>query len=438
VLIRVGAIEKAQTRPMFLLENNNVDPEGRVMIIDRRPACLQAFFDPFRSRVSRPQFAHLWSLLLAWVANVQRSVVWQLAARLPEGVHRTSHGRFLTQADWDAAGLLNEAVLGELRRMRPSRGEAIYLILDDHRIAKRGRKMFGLSKIWDHKGQRFVYGHIVVTAAILFRGVIFPWRFELWLPKACAGRAYRKTTQIAAEIIAVFQPPAGLKVRVLFDAFYLSPTVTKACESKGFSWFSVASRNRWFTQTSGVDQKIADLGPGLLKYRGHRVRMPRSRGTRKLRIVDVVGSLAKIGHVKLVFSKRPQDPWKHLVAFATSETKLDARAIVSIYERRWRIEVLFKELEGDLGLGDYQVLTHRGIVHHLHVCGLVHLMLTHHGMDAVGAQARKAKTEVALPSLSRRLETLRAALKRDQLERILRHEHDPQLRRKIETYLLAA
>lgn len=421
-----------------MLQDNNIDPEGRVMIIDRSPPGLQGFFEPFRSSLTRPQFAHLWSLMLAWAVNARRSVVWHLAARLPDGVHRTSHGRFLTQADWDASALLNAAVGRELRRMKPQRGEVVHLIIDDHRIAKRGRKMHGLSKIWDHKDQRFVRGHIVVTAAVLFRGVIFPWRFDLWLPKSCGAKAYRKTTWIAADLIAAFAPPAGLKVRVLFDAFYLCPTVTKACEHRGFSWFSVASRNRWFTREWGVEQKIADLGPGLLKHRGRNARMPRSRGTRKMRIADVVGALAKIGRVKLVFSKRPRDPWKNLVAFATNETKLDARTIVSIYERPWRIEVLFKELEGDLGLGDYQVLSHRGIVHHLHVCGLVHLMLTHHGMDAVGAQARKANAEVAWPPLNARLETFRTALKRDQLERILRHEKNPNLRRELKTYLLAA
>jgi hypothetical protein len=326
----------------------------------------------------------------------------------------------------------------ELQRMRPRSGEYLYLIIDDHRIAKRGRKMHGLSKIWDHKGQRFVHGHIVVTAAILFRGVIFPWRFDLWLPKSWAGRSYRKTTQIAADMIHDFVPPISLKVRVLFDAFYLCPTVTKACENRGFSWFSVASRNRSFQRPWGVWQKIADLGPGLLKYAGHHVRMTRARGTAQLRLAHADGHLTHIGRVRLVFSKRPRDRWKNLVAFATNETKLDARTIVSIYERRWRIEVLFKELEGDLGLGDYQVLNHLGIVHHLHLCGLVHLMLTHHSMEAVGVQARKANTEVVLPPLSQRLEDLRAALKHDQLERMLRHESDPRLRRKVKRYLLAA
>jgi len=437
MMIRVGAIEKALARSMRVLSNNIVDPEGRTMIIDAQPAFVRAFFSFFRDRLSKPQFAHLWSLLLAWVVNVQRSAVLHLAARLPDGVHRTSHGRFLTQADWDAAGLLNEAVHEELRRMRPRRGEYIDFILDDHRIAKRGRKMFGLSKIWDHKNQQFVHGHIVVTAAILFRGVVFPWRFELWLPKSCGARGYRKTTQIAAELIAAFEPPTGLRVRVLFDAFFLCPTVTKSCERRGFSWFSVASRNRALRRESGYWQRIADL-PGVLKYAGRLVRMPRARGTATLRIAPVDGELVRIGRVRLVLSKRPGDRWKNIVAFATNDLRLDARTIVSIYERRWRIEVLFKELEGDLGLGDYQVLTHRGIVHHLHLAGLVHLLLTHHGLDAVGAQARKVNREVALPSLSRRLDDLRAALRRDQLERMLRHEDDPRLRRKLENYLMAA
>lgn len=229
--------------------------------------------------------------------------------------------------------------------MKPRRGEAIYLILDDHRIAQRGRKMAGVS---------------------------------------------------------------------------------------------VASRNRCLQRAPGVWEPLADLGPARLKCAGRNVRMPRSRGTAKLRNAADDGELARIGRVRVVFSKRSRDRWKNVVVFATNETDLDARAIVSIDERRWRIEVLFKELEGDLGLGDYQVLSHRGIVHHLHVCGRVHRMLTHPGMDAVGAQARKANTEVALPSLSHRLAALRAALRHDQLERLLRHENDHRLRRKLENYLLAA
>lgn len=79
------------------------------------------------------------------------------------------------------------------------------------------------------------------------------------------------------------------------------------------------------------------------------------------------GSLNKIGHVRIVFSKRPGDPSKNVVAFATNETHLAAREIVSIDERRWAIEVLFMEPKGSFGLGSYQMLARQGIVCHLHL-----------------------------------------------------------------------
>jgi hypothetical protein len=408
------------------------------MIIDAPPRFVQAFFRPVRPGLTKPRFHHLWTLVLALLLGVRRAKLTHLAGALPGHTHRTAHGAFLSRSDWDAAELLDTEVHGLLRRMKPRRGEVIYLIIDDTRIPKRGKRMFGVSKIWDHKQQRYIHGHFVVSAAVLFRGVTLPWRFELWLAKRWAGHSYRKSTEIAAEMIRAFDPPKGLKVRVLFDAFYLSPVVTKACETRGFTWFSVAGKNRTIVRTWGVSQKIRDLGPGLLKYRGRPVRMPRSRGWAKMRIAAVNGRLARTGDVRLVFSKRPRSVWKTMVAFATNETKLAARAIVSIYEKRWAIEVLFKELRGDLGLGDYQVLSKDAIQRHLHLCGLAHLLLTHHSMDVVGAQARKVNTEVSLPTMNERLAALRDRLRHDQVRQLLRGKRHHKLRQRLERYLLAA
>lgn len=408
------------------------------MFIDSPPRFVRAFFRPVRSGLSRPQFQHLWTLVLAILLNGRRAKLTHLAATMPGHTHRTAHGVFLSRSEWDAAGLLHAEVDQLLRRMKPRRGETIHLIIDDTRIPKRGKKMFGVSKIWDHKQQRLVHGHIVVAAAVLFRGVALPWRFDLWLPKRWAGHSYRKSTEIAAELIRAFDPPGGLNVRVLFDAFYLSPLVTKACEKRGFTWFSVAAKNRTLVRPWGVSQRIGDLGPGVLKHRGQRVRMRRSRGWATMRIAAVDGRLAKTGDVRLVFSKRPRSAWKTLVAFATNETKRPARAIVSIYEKRWAIEVLFKELRGDLGLGDYQVLSKDAIQRHLHLCGLAHLLLTHHSMDAVGAQARTTNRDVPLPTMKDRLAALRDEVRRDQVRRLFKGTRHRKLRAKVEEYLKAA
>ena len=408
------------------------------MIISRLPSSLQCFFRPLRCSVSPDQFRHLWSLVLALAVNLRAAKLLHLANLTPAAGHRTRQGAFLSQSNWDAPALVEQTALSLLAGMKPKAGEVIELILDDTRIAKRGRKMDHVSKIWDHKQQKFVRGHIVLAAALVFRGVVLPWRVDLWKPKGHSGPRYRKLTDMAAAMIKDLAAPAGVKVRVLFDAFYLCPTVTKACESKGFFFFSVAQRNRNFTTHNGRRRKIAALMPGLIRHQGKSVYMKRSRRHAELRIAAADGHLSRIGRVRMVISKRPRGPWKKTIAVATNETGLRPRQIIAIYERRWLIEVLFKELHQDLGLGDYQMLHRDGILRHLHLCCLAHLLLTHRCLNGVGAQATKANQKVQMPPMNQRLAGLRAEIAKDQIRRLVPGARHEKLRRTLYDHLLAA
>lgn len=437
-MIQAGAIEKALFEPMNVVPNVTViDQKDLAMIIDHCPRFVQRFFGSRTAVLSKPQQGHLWRMVLAIAVSTSSSKLSHLATIILGGRHRTRLGGFLRDSDWDAPGILRRQVLTTLRWMRPRRGETIELLIDDTRVAKRGRRMAALQKIWDHAHQRFVRGHIWVVASIRFRGVVLPWRIELWKPRRVAKREYRKTTDMAAAIIAAFDLPWPLKVRVLFDAFYLCPHVAKTCRNKGFLWFSVAARNRTFTRSRGRRAKIGALAPGWLRHDARSVRMPRARGYAKMRIASVDGHLSRIGPVRLVASKRPRDPWRNLVVFATN-ARMDARQIVTVYEHRWDIEVMFKELRSDLGLGDYQMLDERAIVRHLHLCALAHLLLTRHAMEHMAAQARKANHEVALPPMGIRRESLRTLIRRDQIRRLIGGRKHRTLRSKLEPYLLAA
>lgn len=412
------------------------------MIIDRLPPFVQRFFSPMRATLHKPQFSHLWGLVLSVVVSLRSAKLVHLSAVVPGGGHRTGKGAFLSRSDWDAPALLGRAATGLLTSMNPKAGEVAYLILDDTRIAKRGKRMGYVSKIWDHKQQRFVRGHVALTAAVLFRGVVLPWRVELWKPKGHPGPRYRKLTDMAAAMVKAFDPPAGVTVRVLFDAFYLCPTVTRACAGKGFTFFSVASRNRNFTTGQGKRKRRRSIGrlmPGLIRHRGKGVRMRRTRGkAAALRIASADGHLSRVGRVRMVVSKRPRGPWKKCVAVVTSETGLRPRQVVAIYEMRWSIEVLFKELRQDLGLGDYQMIAEEGILKHLHVCCLAHLLLTHQSLDGLGAKATKANKQVELPPMSQRLATLRTRVAKDRIERLVKGPHHEKLRQEIYDCLQAA
>ena len=322
--------------------------------------------------------------------------------------------------------------------MKPRKGEFLYLLIDDTRIVKRARTMDDVSKLWDHANQRFAHGHTVITAAIRFRGVTLPWRLDVCRPKSWAGTNYRKSTEITAELIREFQPPKGVKVRVLFDAYYLCAKVTNACVSQGFTWFSVASKNRKLTRDRGKSGALKALGPGILKYSGQRVRMKRSSGWRWMRLAATDGRLAKIGEVRVVFSKRPRDPWKKLVAVATNERKRKAREIMAIYEKRWNIEVLFKELKSELGLGEYRMQKRKGIRRHLHLVCLSHLVLTRHSLKSVGAKARTATADIPLPTFRERITTLREEIRRDQITRFTKRIKHDRIRKRVREFLLAA
>jgi SRSO17 transposase len=400
----------------------------------RVPKVLQALFAPCSKQLSKPQFSHLRWFIFALVMSSRRAKLSHIASVAPRGGHRTSCGSFLS-AEWDARSLLEAHALRLLHYMKPRAGEVIYLLLDDTRIEKRGKKMDAVSKIYDHKTRRFIHGHIVVTAAVMFRGVVLPWRVELWLPKDFARGCYRKINQIAAGMISQFQPPEGLKTRVLFDAFYLAPNVIRACEERGFSWFSVASKNRKLRRAHCPERAIRDFAPGFLKHQSRWVRLRRARSWRWLRIASAEGTLSRVGRVRLVLSKRPGDPWNKTLAVVTNEYRLEARKIMVIFEKRWNIEVLFKELRNSLGLGDYQVLRRNAIARHLHLCCLAHLTLTHHGLRAAGEKAKQQNTEVPLPPMTERLILLRASIHHDQTHSLLRRIKNRRLRETVREFL---
>ena len=89
--------------------------------------------------------------------------------------------------------------------------------------------------------------------------------------------------------------------------------------------------------------------------------------------------------------------------------------------------------------GDYQMLKETAIVHHLHLCCLAHLLLTHRSIDALDAQAMEPHKEVSLPPFGQRIESLRREVRNDQIRRFFarstRHEKTVK---KLEFLLCAA
>jgi len=356
--------------------------------------------------------------------------------------HRTrqSVGFFLTRAHWDAPAVLAETALDTLKTLGWKPGMAVDVIFDDTQKKKRAKRMDAVSKIFLHAEKIYAQGHTILGCAILYRGVVIPYAVRVYVPKSFATATrkasydgapvdYCKLTEMAAAIINDL-PLA--KATVLFDAYYLCPTVARACQAKKYHYVGVAKKNRNFFP-DGRDRdkrKLSVYGVGVLKRDGRWTPV----GGKKYRLAERVGRLSKLGRLKLVFSRRSRE--KSWIGMATNATRWGAARVLSHYLNRWPIEVLFKESKQYLGLGDYQVLRYRGIERYLCLVLIAHLLLTHLTANQPGAQADDRNKPLDLGSVPQRQQTLRTKLWDDTINAMETGSRNRRVGKKLKNLLL--
>lgn len=404
--------------------------------IGRFPPFGKRFFRRARKIVGSCHFGHFWRAVVAIASMQGRRSLKKLEDVCRNHTSRQSIGFFLTKARWDAPQLLADTALETLKTLGWKSGQAVNVIFDDTQKKKRGKQMDALSKIFLHAEKVYAQGHTILGCAIVYRDTVIPFAVRLWVPKSFAEQtqradydgdplAYRKLTELAAEIIRDLPLQ---KATVLFDAYYLCPNVTEACQDRNYRYVGVAKKNRNFF-ADGRDRdkrKLSPYGANVLKRDG---RWQTVRG-KKYRLAQRVGRLSKLGRVKLVFSRRPQE--KSWICLATNETRWGVVRVLSEYLKRWPIEVLFKESKQYLGLGDYQVLRYRGIERYLCLVLIAHLLLTHLGVIACGAQAEPDKTKpLDLPSVPQLQSLLRSKLWDDTIDSLEKGTRNRRVGKKL-------
>jgi SRSO17 transposase len=409
--------------------------------IGRFPPFGKRFFRRARKLIGTCHFAHFWRAVAAIAAMQGRRSLKKIEAACRNHHTRQSIGFFLSKAHWDAPQVLAETALDTLKSLGWKTGDPLDLVFDDTQKKKRGKQMDALSKIFLHAEKTYATGHTILGCAIVYRRVVIPYAVQLWMPKSFCTKTqqkscedepieYRKLTEMVGEIIADFPLP---KVTVLFDSYYLCPNVTRACETQKYHYVGVAKKNRNFFP-DGRDRdkrKLGIYGKNALNRLG---RVMACRG-KKYRLAERVGRLSKLGRVKLVFSRRAKE--KSWIAMATNATRWGALRVLNHYLDRWPIEVLFKESKQYLGLGDYQVLRYRGIQRHLCLVLIAHLLLTHLGATAQGAQAEPEKIKpLDLPSVPQSQALLRSKIWDDNINSMEKGSRNRRVGKKLKQMIL--
>lgn len=361
--------------------------------IVRFPSKLKPFFCSLKTEFLWEHFEYFQLLVLlicfAW-GRRNISALYQYLGTEAKS-HRSRFNNFVNLARWDSHAALERKAYELLLMLKPGKTDVIELVLDDSKKQKRGKDMQAVGWIHDPVSGAKIRGHQYVMATIRFKGQTIPFGIRLYVKQQdCPGLGlvFKKTTELAADLIKAFSPPVGIKVRVLFDSYYLCPVLVKACRSKGFCFVSVLKNNRNMYK-NGRKLKAGAYGSNLFRCSKKKtLRMNKSKGTVAYRYIDAGWlTVSKLGTAHVVFSRKNQE--RGILGLVTDEPKLSAGQIIQSYDRRWSIEVFFKETKQLLGLGQYQNGSYRAAVTHLHLVCFAYALLTHLAITGAGAQGKK-------------------------------------------------
>ena len=405
-----------------------------MLTIGHIPTVLSSFFRPHRRRLPKRAWPHFWGLVLA-MAMATEHTIERLNALLRNHTHRTNDGEFLWRSVWDESWVIREIALDTLKRLR-RKGEPLYLILDDTQTLKRAKKMDAVGKLYHHATGKYGRGHTILKACLYYRGVTIPWGSWLYVKKEDAPRLklpFAKLTELAAGAIREASLPAGMDVTVLFDAYYLCPTVVQAVHACSWHYIGVGKSNRRF-EVDGRSHRLSRYGPNVLRRSGRWNKIAGLKGQREYRVAERIGHLRKLGEVKVVFSRRRGE--RSVIALVTDDLRRPARRVVADYLRRWSVELLIKDEKQHLGLGAYRVKRYRAVVRHLHLVDAAYACLTHLGLKTYGAQGHHKNDRVLhLPPIRQLKADLQRIVWREAVNDVAKVSHERPVLRRLEKLL---
>ena len=408
-----------------------------MITIGKMPRKLYPFFKPLKHHFAQKPWKHFWALVMA-ITISHGATIDRLTKALRGTTHRTNHGEFLWRAAWDESLVMQQIALDMLGSLRTKKDRRVFFLIDETQARKKAKVMDAVGTIHLHSSGTYAQGHMILKVCLYYRGVTIPWGSWLYVKKEHAAPLhlpFRTLTELAAQAIATAAIPDSFHVTVLFDSFYLCPTVVNACKQRHWPYIGVAKANRNFT-IGGVSRRLGNYGRNVLRNSGRWQSIKGLRTARLYRIAMRKGVMKHLGEVQVVFARcQGQRDYRALV---TDNLKWSATSVIGGYLKRWAIEMLIRDQKQHLGLGDYRVLRYRAVVRHLHLVDAAYACLTHLGLKTHGAQGHCTTNKVlSLEPMSKLKQRMRRVLWQENVKDVIKHSHEKPVIRRLEKLLAA-
>ncbi|SPF52611.1 transposase [Candidatus Desulfosporosinus infrequens] len=271
-------------------------------------------------------------------------------------------------------------------------------IIDDTTIAKTGRRIEQMTKVFDHvagkKGSKLGFKNL--TLALFDSKSLAPLDFTLQVEKPLKKARHRKdrfkkqrnpksagAKRIQECHVSKIRNGLDMLRRALKQGFRAKYVLVD-------SWFS----SHEFIQTiRGLGKNPMHLVCGVRQdrrnylYNGNSLNASqlklvlKSEGNEKrcrkrnIRYFEVIVDYEGIGHVKLFFCRFPyQKKWR---LFLSTDISLSLLSMLEIYSIRWTIEVFFKETKQHLKLGTCQSRDFDAQIAHITTCYILYTLLAY-------------------------------------------------------------
>jgi hypothetical protein len=322
-----------------------------------------------------------WLILLQAIVPGRRTVK-ELSRWSPAHIPEWRLRRVLKATYWTAQELLTWWADEAIACFPPPPDGVLYVVGDGSEKPKRGTKNAVVQKGRKGKhtpwflGIRFV---LVIACWDVYR---IPVSFRIILPKSHSE--YKNENTLFREMVEAFQPPDwSTAVVVIGDAGYGSAANMNMVKKRHNvdhqrNWYFVFAVARTWKQTNGKSLKnFVTYLPRALFKRTWIPPLTQQRRRKTFWIFRKQMCLRHVGDVTVVLSKKGRNVGpKNTKILVTNLPGVTARQVLAIYQRRWPIEMMFRELKSGLGLGEHQMIKdEKRVEHSFGIAILAYLLL---------------------------------------------------------------
>ena len=359
--------------------------------IARYPSIVEGFLPRVEGGLTKPQLKHLARYLTGLLVCENKTV-----SGINEGFvgrnDQSALNHWLTDSRWSEGELdraRRELILEELRAKRIEHG---VLVIDDTLSHKSGKHMDGVNIHYDHAEGRYALGHQLVTSHLVAGWLSIPLDFELYVRDE--GQASFRSKQELARCLIEKAAAEGFPFDcVLLDSWYFNAQNARCIERLGKDWIAGCKSNRLVLMPNGWIS-ISSYLEAVQKGEFKEVVIQTGEGERRFWVFAKNVTMKGRQRVRLVASYEDAKMQGEPKIIVTNKLSWDAKTILKVYLKRWRIDSFYREAKQDLGLEDYEVRKLRGIRRHWIMVFLAHtlLQLSPKGGRSIGSVEVSLKT----------------------------------------------